>query len=414
MKFAYKAVTLDGQARRGVIEASDRRAAMIALREQGMYVTDLSERERWRRWARPAPDSVWAMEIHLGRRVKPGEFAILVRQLATLLRAGVAIVDALNVLSQQAENKVLARALADISARIQSGSQLSQAAAEHPDVFPPVFVNMVRAGEVSGQLEDILDRLASFHEKEHYTREKVKSALTYPAIVGVLAVAVTVFLLVRVIPTFVSLFAQFHTQLPLPTRIVIGVSNTLVHQWFIWLGLLIAVIVGYQLAVRRPEGRYWRDWVLLRVPVFGELNRKSVIARMSRTLGTLFASGVPILQGLRLTADVVNNAVVAEVLRRCSDSLTEGQSLSEPFARNPVFPPLVSHMLRVGEETGQLDHMLAKIADFYEAETEAMADRLKALLEPMMVLFLSVIVGVIVTSVILPMFSLYQSMTTMG
>jgi type IV pilus assembly protein PilC len=414
MRYVYKAVTTDGRTRRGVIEAPSPRDALLTLREQGIFVTSLNEAQRWRRLLEPREGSLLARQVFIGRPVKPRDFAVMVRQLATLLRAGVVITDALSVLAQQTENKVLGRTLRDMVAKLQAGVQFSQAAAEHSRIFPPVFVNMLRAGETSGDLELVLDRLATFHEREHYTRQKVKSALTYPVVVAILAVCVTAFLLIKVIPTFVSLFAGYNLQLPLPTRIVIAVSNALLHGWYFWLSFLVVATLGYQVVVRRPRGRYWRDRLWLKVPVFGELTRKAVIARMSRTLGTLFASGVPILQALQLTSDVVDNAVIADVLRRSAESLKEGQTLSEPISRSGVFPPLVGHMFHIGEETGQLDAMLAKLADFYEAETEAMADQLRALLEPLMVLILAGVVGVIVTSVILPMFSLYQAMGNMG
>lgn len=403
-------MTADGRTRRGTIDAEDRRVAIELLRGQGVYVIELAETQRWRRVLQPSDGSVLAREIYIGNPVKPRDFAVMVRQLATLLKAGVVITDALQILSKQSESKALRNALATMVSRVQSGAQLSQAAAEHPKIFPPVFINMLRAGEVSGNLEDILERLAQFHEREYYTRQKVRSALTYPVVVGIIAITVTVFLLVRVIPTFVTLFEGYHVELPLPTRIVIGVSNALVHGWYAWLALLVLLIGGYQWAVRQPRGRYLRDWLWMKVPVFGSLTQKSVIARMSRTLATLFSSGVPILQALRLVADVVDNAVVRRVLQECAERLTGGQSLAEPFSDHRVFPPLVGHMIRVGEDTGQLDGMLSKLADFYEAETDVMADQLKSLLEPLMVLFLACIVGTIVASVILPMFTLYQSL----
>ncbi|GMA51866.1 hypothetical protein GCM10025857_32230 [Alicyclobacillus contaminans] len=253
-----------------------------------------------------------------------------------------------------------------------------------------------------------------FFEKEHYTREKVKSALTYPTIVSVLAVCVTVFLLVKVVPTFVSVFASFNVQLPLPTRIVLGVSHFFVHQWYVVLALLIAVVGGYKLAVRNRTGRYWRDYVLLKTPVFGQLVLKSSVARMGRTLSSLLSSGVPIIQALRLSAEVVENEVIRRALQDSEESLTTGQTLSDPYERSKLFPPLVIQMIKVGEETGNLDFMLTKIADFYETETEAMVDRMKSLLEPLLMLVLSVIVGTIITAVLTPMFSLYSQVGSLG
>jgi type IV pilus assembly protein PilC len=414
VKFAYTASTLQGKTRRGIVTAESRAEAIAELREQGLYVTRLTEVKGLRTLLNANPDSIWSMEINIGKKVKSGEFAAFCRQLSALVRAGVTIADAVQVLAEQSENKALGKALAEVSRDLLQGHQLSQAAAKHKDIFPPMFTNMVKAGEVAGRLDEVLDRLSTFYEKEHYTREKVKSALTYPIVVSILAVAVTVFMLVKIVPTFVSLFASFNATLPLPTRIVIGVSNFFTEFWWELLILLVVLIVGYKLSMRQSQPRYIRDTILLKLPIFGTLLRKSVMARMARTLGSLFASAVPVLQSLELTADVVSNAVVARALKRCAENLSTGQSLTEPFATEWVFPPLVVHMIRVGEETGNLDHMLTKVAEFYEAETEAMVDRLKSLLEPIMMLILASVVGIIITAVIMPMFSLESQLSNMG
>jgi type IV pilus assembly protein PilC len=256
--------------------------------------------------------------------------------------------------------------------------------------------------------------LSTYYEREHYTIEKVKSALTYPIIVSILAVIVTIFMLVKIVPTFVSLFASINATLPLPTRLVIGVSNLVTHFWWELLILLVVLFVGYKWLMRKSQPRYIRDAILLKLPIFGALFRKSVMARMARTMSSLFASGVPVLQSLELTTNVVSNTVVARALQRCIESLSSGQSLTEPFTTEWVFPPLVVHMIRVGEETGNLDHMLTKVAEFYEAETESMVDRLKSLVEPIMVLILAGVVGIIITAVIMPMFSLESRIGSMG
>ncbi|SFU89301.1 type II secretion system F family protein [Alicyclobacillus macrosporangiidus] len=414
MKFAYTASTLQGKTRRGILTADSRADAIAELREQGLYVTRLTEVKGLRAALNAHGDSIWTKDIPIGKKVKAGEFAAFCRQLAALVRSGVTIGDAVRVLSEQSENKALGKALADVSRDLRQGNQLSQAAAKHKNIFPPMFTNMVKAGEVSGHLDEVLDRLSTFYEKEYYTREKVKSALTYPIIVSILAVIVTVFMMVKIVPTFVSLFASFNATLPLPTRIVIGVSNVFTHFWWELLILLVLLMVGYKWLMRQSRPRYIRDTILLKLPVFGTLLRKSVMARMARTMSSLFASAVPVLQSLELTADVVSNAVVERALKRCAENLSSGQSLTEPFATEWVFPPLVVHMIRVGEETGNLDHMLTKVAEFYEAETEAIVDRLKSLLEPILMLILAGVVGIIITAVIMPMFSLESQLSNMG
>lgn len=414
MKFAYKAVDLKGNTDKGTVEATTRQAAILELKERGLFTTEIHEQKGVRGRLQFDKDSILSMEIHFGPKVKSGEFAIFTRQLATLIRAGVMIGDAVKVLAQQTENKTFAKALTEVAKELLKGSSFSQSLSERKDIFPTVFINMTRAAEASGNLDEILDRMAVFFEKEHYTKEKVKSALTYPIIVSVMAVGVTAFLLTNIVPTFVNLFASFHAQLPLPTRIVMGASHFMTSFWYIILIVFVGGIVGYKVAMTKERGRFYRDTVIMRLPVFGTLFVKSVMARMGRTLSTLFTSAVPVLQALQLTSDVVDNAVVSRALVHSAKSLTSGQSLSEPLSQHWVFPPLVIHMVKVGEETGNLDSMLTKIADFYEAETEAMVDRLKSLLEPIMMLVLSAIVGTIITAVIMPMFSLYGQVGNMG
>jgi type IV pilus assembly protein PilC len=414
MEFTYKAMKQSGKQAKGVISAETRQAAIHDLRKQGLFATQLNERANPSRRSQGSDVSFWQMDIRFGRKVKHGEFAIFARQLATLVKAGVPLAGSVRVLAQQTENKTFARVLQGVATELLTGNQMSDILGNRPDIFPSVFTNMIHAGEASGNLDEVLESLAVFFEKEHYTREKVKSALTYPIVVGVIAIIVSAFLLIKIVPTFVSLFAGFHAKLPLPTRIVLSVSSFFVHDWYVLLLVLIAVIVGYRIALRRESGRHVRDVMLLKMQIFGTLFTKSVMARMARTLSSLMGSAVPVLQSLQLTANVVQNEVVGRALRQCEDSLTNGQAISEPLSRPWVFPPLIIQMVQVGEETGNLDYMLTKIADFYEAETEAMVDRLKSLIEPLMILFLAVVVGTIITAILTPMFSLYQQMGSMG
>jgi type IV pilus assembly protein PilC len=415
VEFVYKAVSTAGKAQRGTIEAESRQAAVLQLQERGLYATYLKEKKSiLRKSDDQSEESIWRKDIHFGPKVKSGEFAVFARQLATQIRAGVTIADAVRVLAEQTQNKTFAKALRQVSSELQQGQQLSQAVAERKDIFSNVFINMTRAAEVSGNLDEVMDRMALLFEKEHYTREKVKSAMTYPIFVSVMAVVVTVVLMTKVVPTFVGMFQNFHASLPLPTRIVLAVSNFMVNYWYVLALITTILFLGYLWLVRQEKGRYLKDTILLRMPIFGQLLTKSVISRMARTMGSLFSSAVPVLQSIELTADVIDNAVVSKALRDCRDSLAGGHSLSEPLSKIWVFPPLVIQMIRVGEETGNLDFMLTKIAEFYEAETEATVDKLKSMLEPVLILFLAVIVGVIVLSVISPMFSIYQHVSNMS
>ena len=379
----------------------DEAAAASLLREQGLYVLKLK---------RQSDDVWWKREIYFGRKVSAEEFAVFCRQLATLIRAGVTILESVHIMAEQAESKPLRKALAQVAQSISQGRQLSDAVAETPDIFPVIFVNMVRAGEVAGNLDDVLDRMARYFEKSYYLREKVKSALAYPLIVGSVSVMVTVFMLVKIVPTFVGIFASYHAQLPLPTRIVLAVSNILANDWWIILIVVIALVGGNVVLNRRRTWVRFKDRLKLRLPIFGVLIQKSVVARMARTMSSLFASAVPIVQSLKIVSEIVGNTVVADALMDSATSLQGGQSLAAPIAKSRLFPPLVAHMITIGEQTGNLDFMLEKIADFYEAEVETYADRLKSLLEPIMILILAAIVGTIVTAVLLPSFSLISHM----
>lgn len=399
--FSYQALNRAGRRLRGTVKVFDEAAATSLLREQGLYVLKLKQQ---------GDDVWWKREIYFGRKVSAEEFAMFCRQLATLIRAGVTILESVRVMAEQAESKPLRKALGQVTQSIAQGRQLSDAVAETPDIFPVIFVNMVHAGEVAGNLDDVLDRMARFFEKSYYLREKVKSALAYPLVVGSVSIMVTVFLLVKIVPTFVGIFASYHAQLPLPTRIVLGVSNILEHDWWIILAVIAALVIGNKVLNRRRTWVRFKDRLKLRLPVFGVLIQKSVVARMARTLSSLFASAVPIVQSLKIVSEIVGNTVVADALMDSVASLQGGQSLAGPIAKSRLFPPLVAHMITIGEQTGNLDFMLEKIADFYEAEVETYADRLKSLLEPTMILVLATIVGTIVTAVLLPSFSLISHM----
>jgi type IV pilus assembly protein PilC len=462
MQYRYRAVDATGKRRRGRIEAADRGDALRKLHEEGLYPFDLSaaagrigrdravtgaaaratgapvqgmvlrtvERlgPRGRRTSeaetsgmavRPAeagqrvPGRGLRLMIVGGRRATAKDIAVFTRQFAALVRAGVSVVTAVEVLGTEAENRSLARALADAAAGLRAGQPLSAVLAAQPRVFPPLLVNLARAGEASGTLDEVMDRAAVHFEKQYYTREKVKSALAYPVVVGVAALLVAVVLLVKVIPTFAELFASYNATLPWPTRLVLSLSGLLARGWWGLTLMVLALWLGYRAALRTDRVRLARDRLRLRIPVFGPLALRTALATVSRTMATLFASGVPVLECMELTAAALDNAAVAHALLRARQGVASGERMSAQLQREPVFPPLVTHMMRVGEETGNLDMMLAKAADFYEAEAESMADRLKSLLEPLLVLFMAVIVGVIVLSVIAPMFTLYQQMDTL-
>jgi type IV pilus assembly protein PilC len=389
-----------GKARKGRLEAADRQAAVLELKVQGLFVTQIDE----------AKISIWKREIELGpKRLPLKDFVPFLRQFATLFKAGVTMVESLRILSEQTSNRKLKKILSECASHVARGNQLSDALRAHDGAFPPVFANMVRAGEITGNMEDVLERLAAMMEKEHNTREKVKSALTYPSVIGVVAVLVSVFLLVNVIPNFVKNLTALGGELPLPTRIVMGTSNHLIQWWYWYLLGICALVLLLRAAVRTEKGRLAFDLFKLKLPIFGTLFQKAAIARSARTMATLLQSAVPALTVFTVAANVVGNEVYAKALRQSREALRAGQSMVTPLREEKMFPPLVTQMIAIGEQTGSVDAMLGKIADFYEADVETTVDKLRPMIEPIMVLILAIVVGVIVTAAIAPMFEIYKN-----
>ncbi len=368
------------------------------MKQQGVLVLNMQEQIK----------GVLDRNIELTRPVKGRDIVIFLRQFATLIRAGIGIVESVHILAAQTESKKLRKYLVDIEVDLQQGTQLSEACAKFPKVFEPLFISMVRAGEASGNMELVLDRLATFYEKSYYTKEKIKSAMAYPVTVGLMSVTVTVFLLVSIVPTFVDMFAGFQAELPAITKAVMGFSNSLVEVWYLYFLGLLALFIGFRIFVNTSYGRYYTDYGMLKLPIFGKLLQKGAVARMTRTLATLFASSVPILQSLNIVEGVVGNQLISKSIGEAKESLRQGRPLSEPFKKSWVIPPMVSHMIAVGEETGSLDSMLDKVADFYEKEVENSVDKIKSLIEPIMIVCLSGIVGTIVLSIMVPMFDIFS------
>ncbi|MBD7983026.1 type II secretion system F family protein [Sporosarcina sp. Sa2YVA2] len=384
--------------RTGVIVAGNKREAALKLKKQGIRVTDLNEQA----------ETVLTKEIHLGKPIKRAHFIMFLRQFSTLLRAGVTIVESIKILSLQVESKPFQKILISIGDDLRGGGALSEALMKHPKAFEPLVINMIKAGEMSGTVDDSLDRLADHYEKAHLTRQKVISAMSYPLVVGVVAIGVVIFLLSFVVPMFVDLFASIGGELPLLTQFVLKASEFMVAYWYVIILAIAAVVIGFWMMYTNKEGKYILDSLLLRLPIFGDMMKKSALATLTRTLSSLFASSVPILQALSMTEKIVENEVVSRVVGESRRSLERGGSLTEPMMNHWAFPPLIPHMIAIGEQTGSLDAMLGKVADFYEKEVEASTDRLKALIEPIMIILLAGLVGTIVLSILLPMFSLFS------
>lgn len=398
MVYYYLAINNKGRRIKGAIEASNRDDATQLLKNKGLYLLSLNEKKA----------SILKKEYEFGKVAKTEDLVIFTRQLATLLKAGVTIIDSLYILTEQTKNKKFKKVLKQIETELRGGGAFSAALASYPKVFPAMVINMVKAGEMSGNLEETLNSVAGYLEKENNIKKKVKSALTYPVAVSFFAIIVTIFLLVKVVPSFVSIYADYDAELPLTTRIVIGASEFFQNQWLLITLIIALIFISINLLNKNKEVKYYFDYFKLRIPVFGKLLQKAILARFSRTLSSLLTSAVPILQSLTMVSEIVNNEAIAKPIREAKENLRQGNPLHEPLTKYKVFPPLLIHMTKIGEETGSLEEMLNKVADFYEADVETMTDQLKSLIEPIMIVILTLIVGVILLAILTPMFGVYD------
>jgi type IV pilus assembly protein PilC len=395
--FQYEARSRTGEVKKGVLEANDVGAANDALRRQGLTPTDIKAKAR---------------EINLklpgfGGGVSGKELATFTRQFATMIDAGLPLVQCLEILGSQEPNKFFAKAIAKIRSDVESGSTFADALKKHPKVFDKLYCNMVEAGEMGGILDTILARLANYIEKAMKLKRRIKSAMTYPAVIISVAAFVVAGLLIFIIPIFAQLFSDFGQQLPLPTRICIWASDFLKKYFFVLIPVIGISIWGSIKAYKQsPMVRKRIDQLLLRMPIIGMLVRKTAVAKFTRTLGTLISSGVPILEGLDIVAKTAGNVVVEEALVFTRQAISEGKTISEPLMKTGVFPSMVIQMISVGEAAGALDSMLSKIADFYDDEVDVAVGSLTSLMEPLLMVFLGVICGFVVIAMYLPIFKL--------
>ncbi len=408
--FNYKAIDKFGKEITGEIEVVSYDEAIQKLRGLGYFPTKITAKKEkgglaGRIAATPVPAKTGLqLEIRIPflgiGTVKPNQVTIFTRQLATLIGAGLPLVRSLNILRDQVGRGPFRDVIENLAQQVEAGGTFSDSLLKHPKIFSKLFVNTVKAGEVGGVLEVVLTRLAEFNEKTQRLQAKIKAALLYPAFVITFAILILVILMIFVIPKFMELFAEIGTELPMPTLILLHVSNFLQTQWIFGVLFAVGLVMVYNMLTRFMAVRYFVDKMKLRFPVFGPLIQKISIARFSRTLGTLISSGVPILQALLITKDTAGNEVIARSLGKVHDSIREGESIAGPLSKARVFPLMVVNMINVGEETGSLDQMLNKIAGTFEDEVDTIVGALTSLLEPMLIL----VMGVIVASIIIPMF----------
>jgi len=391
--FAYTARTLGGELKTATMDAASRDEVVAQLRRQKLIVVKIDEEKAKKR---------------LGR-IKNRDIVIFTRQFATMINAGLPLVQALDILSRQSENKALQDVTRQVVYDVESGHTVADALRRHPKAFTDLYVNMVAAGEAGGILDTILLRLATFLEKNDALVGKVKSAMIYPAVIMSVAAVAIIVLLIFVIPVFQNLFASVNLALPLPTRVVIGLSAFLKHYWWLLGGAAWGGIYMLRQYYRTTAGRLQIDSAMLKMPVLGDMLRKSAVSRFTRTLGTLISSGVSILDGLEITAKTAGNQVIHNAIMESRSSIAGGDTISAPLQKSAVFPPMVISMIAVGEQTGGLDEMLTKIADFYDTEVDTAVSGLLSLMEPIMIVFLGVVVGGMVVAMYLPIFDMINA-----
>jgi type IV pilus assembly protein PilC len=400
--YAYETVDTGGKKIKGKVEAVNETAAAQSLRQQGLVPLSISE-----------SSSMFQKDLSvpgLSGRTTLKDLAVFSRQFATMSLSGMSLLRTLAVLEDQTTKASLKKAVGEVRADVEGGVSLSAALGKHPKVFPTLMVAMIRAGETGGFLDEALERIATNFEKDASLRGKIKSALTYPVIVLIFSALMITAVLIFIVPIFENMFKQFGGELPLPTRIIVTASHNL-----LWIGPLLVVLVVtgtmlFRRELRRREGlRLQVDRLKLKLPVFGPLFTKIAISRFSRNLGTLLGVGIPVMQALAVVGATTGNAVIAEAMKDLQASVSEGQPMSAPLAKHPVFPRMVTQMMEVGEESGQISQMLDKIADFYDREVDAAAESLTSALEPLMVLIMGAVVGGMVVCLYLPMFSVYQN-----
>ncbi len=398
--FHWQGVSPRGETIQGEMQAASREAVISRLRSQRIRPVPERIREKGKGLER---------EIKipgLGEKVKPKDIMLFTRQLSTMIDAGLPIVQGLDVLAQQSQNKTFAKVLRQIKQDVEGGETFAESLKKHPKIFDELYTNMVVAGEVGGILDTILTRLAAYMEKAVKLKAKIKGAMIYPASIVTVAVIVTAILLIYVIPIFADMFASFGKALPLPTQIAVNLSYMTVAYLQYIVAAVIALIVGLRMISRTKKGRFVLDSILLKLPIFGDLFRKAAVARFTRTLGTLLSSGVSILDALIITAKTAGNKVVEKAILGARQSIIEGKTLTAPLIASQIFPPMVCQMINVGETTGALDAMLAKIADFYDEEVDSAVSNLTALMEPLVIVFLGVVIGGLVIAMYMPIFQL--------
>ncbi|MBI4743865.1 MAG: type II secretion system F family protein [Actinobacteria bacterium] len=399
--FDYRVKNKDGKLLTGTIESDALQSVITRLRQSGYLIIKVTEK---------AESGIYAGKIFKKvRKVSLKDLTIFSRQFATMITSGLPLIRCLNILHQQTKNKNFKNVISQVQHDVESGQTLSNALAKYPKIFPDLYVNMVKAGEAGGVLDEVLMRLAEHLEKEGALRHKIKSAMTYPVLMFVFSIVIVFVMITFIVPVFVKMFADIGGDLPLPTKIIISASNFVQNDWYLLLAFIFGGIYGLKKLIKTKSGRIAYDSLRLKLPLIGPLARKVAVAQFTRTFGTLITSGVPILGALEIVGNTSGNVIISSAVDKIRTSIKEGETIAKPLEKSGVFPPMVIQMIAVGEETGALDSMLQKIADFYDEEVGSSVEALTSLIEPLMIIFMGLIVGGILISLYLPMFSLITS-----
>ena len=396
--FNYKVVDRNGKNKKGTIEASNKDGAEKKLKADGYTIMSLTEQSS------PLAGGFFK------KKVKSKDLAVFCKQFSSVIRAGVTIISALELMGDQIENPTLRKAIADAKTYVEKGGTLSDAMRINPSVFPPIMINMVAAGEMSGNLEVCLDRLTEHFEKDNALASKIKGAMTYPIVVFIVMIAVVIVVMVMVIPNFTSMFEEMGTDLPLATRIMVALSDFIIHKWWLLIIIVAAIVVGIKAFKKSPVGEQLFANIGLKAPIFGNLNIKSACSRFSRTMSTLMASGISMIDAVEQVAKMMDNKIIRDGLLDAKTQVAKGVPLSKPLKDMEMLPPMLSAMTKIGEETGDIEEMLSKVADYYDEEVEAATNALTAAMEPMIMVVLALIVGMIVAAVYGPIMSMYSAL----
>ncbi|TFB08376.1 type II secretion system F family protein [Candidatus Atribacteria bacterium MT.SAG.1] len=395
--FVYKVRDRTGKIFTGSMEGESKSSVVSRLREMDYFITSISEKKR---------SFLFLKEITLFQSIKFRDLTIFYRQFSTMVNAGLTLVSSLDILAEQVENKALSNVIKTVKSDVEAGSTLADACAKHPRVFNELNISMIRAGEIGGVLDEILNKIADLMEKEYALQQKVKSAMAYPSFVAVAAVLMSIFMLTFILPQFVGVFAQFGGELPALTNFFVVLTKLFNQYWYIFFITFASLVFAFLAYIKTPNGKFNFDKLKLSAPIFGEINRKTAVARFTRILGTLIRSGVPILEALKVSSNAIGNLVISLAVTNAKTKIKEGQSISSPLAESGVFPPMVTQMIMVGEESGELEGMLINIANFYDQEVDRSVERLTSIIEPLMMAFIALTVGTMIIAMYLPIFNM--------